>query len=90
LFADLPDDCVPYMVPLLIERPDPHFFYLKHLGVPVWRWDAMASSSCRIANEYRLRLLHLPCHQSLSTCQLEWMIAAVRLVMTWDHSRTPA
>lgn len=73
----LPGDCVPYMFPLHIDHPDPHFYWLKHLGVPIWRWDEMADSSCPIARDYRLRLLHLPCHQALTENQMAWMTAAV-------------
>ena len=77
LYPDLPEECIPYMFPLYIEHPDPHFYLLKHLGVPIWRWDELAVSSCLTAHDYRLHLLHLPCHQSLSEEQLQWMIAAM-------------
>ena len=78
LYPELADDAVPYMFPLRIATPKPHFFWLKQLGVPIWRWDEMARSDCPVATDYRLHLLHLPCHQSLTEAQLDWMIAAVR------------
>lgn len=78
LFPDLPEGCIPYMFPLRIEQPDPHFYRLKHLGVPIWRWDSIAVSACPVASDYRLHLLHLPCHQSLNESQMDWMIAAVQ------------
>lgn len=81
LYPDLPADCVPYMFPLYIDHPDPRFYWLRHLGTPIWRWDEMAVSSCLVANNYRLHLLHLPCHQSLSDEEITWMIAAVQEVM---------
>lgn len=81
LLPDLPADCVPYMFPLFIDHPEPHFNTLKHLGVPVWRWDDMAVSNCQVASTYRLQLLHLPCHQELSPLQMDWMTAAVSKVM---------
>jgi perosamine synthetase len=77
LFAELPPDCAPYMFPLLIEAPDPHFFQLKQLGMPIWRWDDMAVSTCSVSARMRLRLLHLPCHQSLSESQMAWMTSSV-------------
>lgn len=77
----LPQDCVPYMFPLYINHPDPHFFVLKRLGVPIGRWDDMAISGCRIASRYRLNLLHFPCHQELSARQMTWMTTAVKKVM---------
>ena len=87
LFPVLPEACVPYMFPLYVEHPDPHFYLLKHLGVPIWRWDEMAVSAvspCSVAADYRLHLIHLPCHQNLHHDELAWMMAAVAAVM-----RTP-
>jgi dTDP-4-amino-4,6-dideoxygalactose transaminase len=81
LYDTLPDDAVPYMFPLLIEQPGTHFFLLKRLGVPIWRWDDIADSACPVARHYRQHLLHLPCHQTLSDAQLGWMTAAVARVM---------
>lgn len=77
LFPQLPADCAPYMLPLLIERPDPVFFVLKQSAVPIWRWDEMGVSGCPVASRYRTHLLHLPCHQDLSAAQLTWMVAQV-------------
>jgi perosamine synthetase len=80
LRPELPDDCIPYMFPLVLERPSPHFAILKKLGVPSYRWDSIVASNCTTALDYRLRLLHLPCHQSLNDRELDWMIAAVQKV----------
>ena len=35
-------------------------------------------TTCPIASDYRLHLLHLPCHQSLDDRELDWMIAAIQ------------
>ena len=77
LFAALPDECVPYMFPLLIDRPHVDFAILKRLGMPIWRWDEMAASDCQIASSYRLRLLHLPCHQELTVAEMDWMTSVL-------------
>lgn len=80
LYPAFPENDVPYMFPLLISHPMPHFYWLKHLGVPLWRWDEMAFSEhteCAVARHARLHLIHLPCHQSLAREQIEWMIAAL-------------
>ena len=82
LFPELPAGAVPYMFPLLLDHPTAHFYSLKHLGVPIWRWDDIAVSTCNTAADYRLRLLHLPCHQELGTDQIDWMISAVAAVLT--------
>ncbi len=77
LYPELAETDVPYMFPLRIEHPEPHFHWFKQLGVPIWRWDEMARADCPIASDYRRHLLHLPCHQSLSERQLDWMITAI-------------
>ena len=81
LFDRLPDDCVPYMFPLVIDHSKTHFYVLKKLGVPIWRWDEMAVSGCEVSQRYREHLLHLPCHQSLSDVELAWMASAVAKVL---------
>lgn len=81
LYPELPEPVVPYMFPLYIEHPMPHFHWLKQLAVPVWRWDEMAISVCPVAADYRLHLLHLPCHQALSDDEMEWLLAAVTKVL---------
>lgn len=81
LFPSLPSDCAPYMYPLLVHQPDPHFFTLKHSAMPIWRWDDMAVTDCAVASRYRLHLLHLPCHQGLTKGQLDSMIACVAKVL---------
>jgi dTDP-4-amino-4,6-dideoxygalactose transaminase len=80
LYPELPADSIPYMFPLRIDAPQTQFYPLKRTGLPIWRWDSIAASTCPIASDYRLHLLHLPCHQSLSTAELDWMIAAVQKV----------
>jgi perosamine synthetase len=82
LFPELPPDCTPYMFALRIDRPEQHFYQLKHLGLPIWRWDEMAASACPVSTDYRLHLLHLPCHQSLSQEHMQWMLESVRQVLT--------
>ncbi|MDL2354137.1 MAG: DegT/DnrJ/EryC1/StrS family aminotransferase [Pseudomonadota bacterium] len=81
LYPVMPADCAPYMFPLYLERPDPDFFLLKKMGLPIFRWDEMAVSECAVAADYRLRLLHLPCHQTLSEQQMQWMISVLGEVL---------
>ena len=81
LFSTLPKACVPYMFPLYIDHPETHFFLLKKLGLPIWRWDEMAVSPCKVSMDYSLHLLHLPLHQDLLPIEMNWMTAALRAVM---------
>jgi dTDP-4-amino-4,6-dideoxygalactose transaminase len=78
LFPELPAGCIPYMFALHIEHPNPHFYWLKQLAMPIWRWDEMAVSDCPVAGDYRLHLLHLPCHQALTDAHMDWMTDALR------------
>jgi hypothetical protein len=87
LYPQLPDCTVPYMFPLHVDCPDPHYFLLKRMGVPIWRWDDMAVSQCPVASRYRLQLLHLPCHQELAVDQMAWMVNAIRSVMLKQPAR---
>jgi hypothetical protein len=80
LVPELPVEVAPYMFPLLVEQPEDDFDALKRQGLPIWRWDKMASSSCEVSASYRLGLWHLPCHQEISDAQLGWMIETVRKV----------
>lgn len=81
LYGNLSEECAPYMFPLYLDHPDPHFNWLKQLGLPLCRWNSLVVSGCPVSAQYRLHLLHLPCHQSLSEEQMTWMIAAVQAVM---------
>jgi len=80
LYSRLPDDCVPYMFPLYIDHPSPHFDLIKRLAFLVWRWDEMAALHCHVTTEYRVHLLHSPCHRSLTSLQMEWLTAVIRKV----------
>lgn len=80
LLPELPDGVVPYMFPLRVQDPPRLFDTLKHLGLPIWRWDDMAISDCAVSRRYRRGVFHLPCHQGLSDAQMSWMIATLRAV----------
>lgn len=81
LYPTIPDDSVPYMFPLLLDRNATDFYMLKHLAMPIWRWDSIVASSCPTANRYRASLIHLPCHQSLSDANMDWLLSTLDMVM---------
>ena len=78
LFPELPATVVPYAFPLLIDAEGLLFHALKLAGIPIWRWEDIAVTECAVAQDYRLRLLQLPCHQELSKQELEWLIQTVQ------------
>ena len=57
------------------------FHLLKLAGIPIWRWEDMALTDCPVAEDYRLRLIQLPCHQELKQMELDWMIGILRSVV---------
>ncbi len=77
----LPEGVVPYMFPFLLDDPDPSFFTLKEKGVPLWRWEELAYSDCAISQEYRERLIQIPCHQELTTTEINWMVETIQDVL---------
>lgn len=81
LWPTLPQGVVPYMLPFLIERPEIVFPALKQIGMPLYRWDKLASDCCPVSNRYSRELLQLPCHQELTERELASMIECVRGVL---------
>lgn len=74
LFSELPDHVVPYMVPVLLESGESNFDRIKRAGIPVWRWEELAESDCAVSQRYRLQLLQIPCHQDLTSNEIDWII----------------
>lgn len=81
LFTELPDDVVPYAFPLLADAGGLVFHALKLAGIPIWRWEDVARTECLVSQDYRLRLLQLPCHQDLSGEEIDWMLRVLRGVV---------
>lgn len=84
IFPDLLPGTVPYVLPLLIHKPELHFSRLKIAGVPLWRWEELIVNDCPISNDYRLKLIQLPIHQSLSTNELDWIAQQLWQVLSSD------
>ena len=81
LFPTLPDGTVPYAFPLLTDAAGMVFHALKLAGIPIWRWEDVAKADCLISQDYRLRLLQLPCHQDLSREEIDWMLRVLHGVL---------
>ncbi|MDD5330414.1 MAG: DegT/DnrJ/EryC1/StrS family aminotransferase [Sulfuricella sp.] len=81
LFPALPEGVVPYAFPLLTDAGGLAFHALKLAGIPIWRWEDVAMTTCAVSRGYRLRLLQLPCHQDLTDEEIDWMIDTLRGVM---------
>ncbi len=73
LFPVLPDHVAPYMVPLLLNSGESDFERLMREGIPIWRWEELAVSDCKVSQSYRLQLLQIPCHQDLDAAEIDWI-----------------
>lgn len=86
LFASLPDEVVPYVLPVLVDAPEIVFPALKRAGVPVVRfaeflWDGVDDQVCPVTADLSRRLMQFPCHQELESAELQWMIAKIKEVL---------
>lgn len=78
LFEALPESVVPYMFPLWLDNPERVFFRMKRAGMPIFRWDELAVSRCKVSDRARLSLIHLPCHQGIGKREMCWMVEVLR------------
>lgn len=93
LRPELPDETIPYVLPLLVDDPAQVFPALKQARVPVLRWEDMPESAlaaCPVADRYRSALLQLPCHQALRSHEIDWIAAQVRAAVAAAGTGVPA
>ncbi len=76
------EQVMPYVFPLIVDNPDPGFYQLRSAGVPLMRWefqwDGVDQETCNVSYQYSRQLIQLPCHQSLTANELEWMIQEIK------------
>lgn len=78
LFPELPQNCVPYVFPLVLRNPAAAFPALKSRGVPIFRWEEMEGPACAVADRYETQLIQLPCHQELGPDDIAWLLTEIR------------
>jgi perosamine synthetase len=71
LHERLPDDVVPYVLPLLLDDGPRQFDALRGAGIPLYRWEELIPSHCETSSDYRTRLVQLPCHQDLTAAHMD-------------------
>ena len=86
MLAELSESVVPYVFPLWVDAADQVHNALKTTGVPVMRWNRPWAQTPRIAGDMGIDLGHhvlqLPCHQSLSSDQVEWLGDTIAAAVT--------
>lgn len=87
LFPKLPEHTVPWVFPLYVDHPEKYFLSLKQQGVPVWRFgefldSAVTENVCPISVEYSKHIFQFPCHQSLTSNELHWMLKRITQILS--------
>jgi len=86
LHAELPDNVVPQVFPLVVEAPEARFAPLKAAGVPIIRfgeylWEGLEPGTCRVTEALSRQVFQFPCHQELRPDEVRWLAATVRDVL---------
>jgi hypothetical protein len=79
LIDPLPAGTVPQVFPLYVNDCLPVFIDLKRQGVPIIRFGEFLDSRvtacvCPVSIDYADHLLQFPCHQALTTQEVDWII----------------
>lgn len=64
LYPELPPDVIPYVFPFLLHTAET-FHDIRNAGIPLYRWEELASTDCEVSANYRARLIQIPCHQDM-------------------------
>lgn len=67
----------PYVLPFLLNKAA-DFQRLRMQKIQVLRWEEVAYSQCKVSDDYRSRLVQLPCHHKLKKAELDYIINAVQ------------
>jgi perosamine synthetase len=83
LHPRLPEGACPWVFPLVADDPEPLFARLKALGVPLTRfgnpqWQGVDAATCANSAMLARQVLALPCHQELTSGEIDWLAARLR------------
>lgn len=73
VFFHLDEETVPYVFPFLLNTKE-DFDYIRKSGIQILRWEEFCTTLNENVECYRERLVQIPCHQDLSTEQLDFII----------------
>ena len=71
-------DFKPYMVVAKLKYPDKHHSVMIAKRLPIWRWEHLYPSDCKISKEYSQSVIQIPCHQQLTQNDLAVLVAGIR------------
>jgi perosamine synthetase len=82
LVPALPDNAIPYALPVWVERPERSYNTLRRAGVPIFRWDTLWPGVAEMHGDVGLNWSHhvyqLGCHQDLSEADIRSIALIVR------------
>lgn len=88
LASAIPVEAAPYVFPLWVDDPDRAFAALRDRGIAVfrwdWRWPGTPQDPSDYGNIWAHHVLQLPCHQDLSTHDMDYIERA--LVQVFSRS----
>ena len=76
LFTELDNSFVPYMYPFVLNNVE-HFHSIRSAGIPLFRWEELAPTSCSVSQSYHQTLIQVPCHQDLTNTDLDLIESAI-------------
>ena len=87
LFSTLSEHTVPWVYPLYVDHPEKYFHTLKMQGVPIWRFGefldpTVTENICPISVEYSRHIFQFPCHQSLTSSEIDWMLKKITQILS--------
>lgn len=82
LFETLDKEHVPLVFPLFVNNPEQAFDTLKRQGIPIWRFgefldEQINQKLCPNSMRLSAHVFQFPCHQELTSKELDWMIERI-------------
>ncbi|HUW38684.1 MAG TPA: DegT/DnrJ/EryC1/StrS family aminotransferase [Rhodocyclaceae bacterium] len=87
LRPDLPEQAVPYVLPLQVSNPDGYYQRIRAAGVSLYRWDLVRWPGVPdfphdVGAVWSHQIFQLSVHQDLSSCDIENIARAVRAILS--------
>lgn len=82
LFPSIPAGVAPYVVPLILARPERDYPRLRSLGVQALRWEELPLTDCKVSRDYEASLIQIPCHENLSKPDMKFMLKILSSVLS--------
>ena len=77
LYPILPDATVPYVFPFVLSSKA-YFKPIRQAAITIFRWEELVSTDCQTSQTYHQRLIQIPCHQSLTQKNLNYIINTIK------------